>query len=266
MSEDNTSSLGYAISLDGFTIESRQEEPAYVPRESFEMKCVPGGNSGCEDPRLTLLEDKVYMCYTAFDGSGPPRVALSCLPLESFLEKDWRWEKPVLISPPGYDDKDACLFPEKVDGKYLIFHRIGDDIDVALVPDLSFTGKQRLGEIRWLAPRRGWWDSYKVGIAAPPVKTSRGWLLLYHGVAGDRKYRVGAVLMDLKNPLKIIARTDEPLLEPQADYEKHGQVPDVVFPCGAVLKDGMLFVYYGGADRVCCVATMPVDDIRAIEC
>jgi len=266
MSPDNTSTLGYATSRSGLAVDWRSSEPIYVPRESFEMKRTPGGNSGCEDPRLTLIEDTLYMCYTAYDGVNPTRVALTSIPVESFLKKDWRWARPVLISPPGYDDKDACIFPGKVDGQYLIFHRIGDDIDIALVPDLKFSGGRWLGERRWLKPRRGWWDSYKVGIAAPPVRTKRGWLLLYHGVAGDRKYRVGAVLMDLNNPAVIIGRTDEPLLQAETECERKGQVPDVVFPCGCVVIGQRLFVYYGGGDSVCCVATIDVDDVRTLEC
>jgi predicted GH43/DUF377 family glycosyl hydrolase len=230
------------------------------------MKRTQGGNSGCEDPRLTQIGDTIYMCYTAYDGVSPTRVALTSIPVDSFLKKYWRWAPPVLISPPGYDDKDACIFPEKVDGQYLIFHRIGDDIDIALVPDLRFTGARWLGERRWLAPRRGWWDNFKVGIAAPPVRTRRGWLLLYHGVASDRKYRVGAVLMDLKDPTRIIGRTDEPLLQAETECEKNGQVPDVVFPCGNVIIGDTLFVYYGGADSVCCVATIGVNDVRTLEC
>ena len=172
----------------------------------------------------------------------------------------------MLISPPGYDDKDACIHPEMVGGQYLIYHRIGDDIDIALVPDLKFVNSRWMGERRWLMPRRGWWDNFKVGIAAPPVRTRRGWLLLYHGVASDRKYRVGAVLMDLKDPTRIIGRTDEPLLQAETECEKNGQVPDVVFPCGNVIIGDTLFVYYGGADSVCCVATIGVNDVRTLEC
>jgi predicted GH43/DUF377 family glycosyl hydrolase len=266
MGEDNISTMGYATSRDGLHIDYRHPEPIYAPRMPFEMKRTAGSNSGCEDPRLTVIDDTVYMCYTAYDGKSPTRVALTSLSVERFLAREWQWSPPELISPPGYDDKDACIHPEKVDGQYLIFHRIGDDIDIALVPDLEFANSRWLGERRWLGPRRGWWDNFKVGIAAPPVKTRRGWLLLYHGVARDRKYRVGAVLMDLNDPTKIIARTDDFLLQAETECEKHGIVPDVVFPCGNVVIGNELYVYYGGGDRVCCVATIDIDDIRALEC
>ncbi len=105
------------------------------------------------------------------------------------------------------------------------------------------------------------WDSKKVGIAAPPIKTDRGWLALYHGVSENNTYRVGAVLCDTKDPPKIIARTDEPLLEPDMPYEKEGQIPNVVFPCGAVLIGDTIFVYYGGADQVVGVATIKLADL-----
>lgn len=257
MSQDNTSVMGYAVSRDGVKIDYRASEPVYVPRESFEQKLVPGGNSGCEDPRLTKVGDKIYMLYTAFDGRNPPRVALTWINEADFLDEKWDWAKPILISPPDIDDKDACIFPEKFDGKYLILHRIGSDIDFAFSPDLDFTDNTWLEEHRWVTPRKGMWDSKKVGIAAPPIKTKDGWVLFYHGVSQeDRFYRVGALLLDLKEPTRIIARTDEPLFEPEMQYEKAGQISNVVFPCGAVLIKDKFFVYYGGGDSVVGVATV----------
>jgi predicted GH43/DUF377 family glycosyl hydrolase len=257
MSEDNTSVLGYATSVDGVNISEREPEPIYKPREPFEQKLVPGGNSGCEDPRLTRIGNTIYMLYTAFDGRHPPRIAITSISLKNFLAKDWNWTKPALISPPELDNKDACVFPEKIKGRYLIFHRYGNDIDITPVSSLNFDGKTWLEEHVWLSPRQGMWDSLKVGIAAPPVKTKGGWILLYHGVSEeDRHYRVGAVLLDLQDPTKIIGRTDEPILAPEMPYEKNGQVPNVVFPCGVVLIDKKLFVYYGGGDSVVGVATI----------
>ncbi|MGP3667308.1 MAG: hypothetical protein ACKD6N_00365 [Candidatus Bathyarchaeota archaeon] len=264
MSQDNTSVLGYAYSKDGINIDYRSPEPIYVPRESFEQKLVPGGNSGCEDPRLTVIGDRIYMCYTAFNGKDPPRVALTWIKVDDFLQQKWNWAKPVLISAPYMDDKDAYIFPEKVkdpgtgEEKYLIVHRYSNDIDSALVSSLDFDGKTWLDEYRWIYPRKGWWDSVKVGAASPPIKTDEGWILLYHGVSEDRVYRVGAVLLDPKNPLKIIARTDEPIFEPETDYEKVGQVNNVVFPCGTVVIGDEIFMYYGGADQVVGVATIKV--------
>ena len=258
MSNDRTSVFGYASSRDGVHIEERLPEPVYVPREPFEQK-AGSGNSGCEDPRLTKIGQTLYMCYTAFDGQNPPRVALTSIPLQKFLQKNWQWEKPALISPPGIDDKDACIFPKKVRGLYMIFHRIRDSVDVAYAKDLRFHEKDWLEEHKWLRPRKGAWDSLKVGIATPPLKTTRGWVLLYHGVSEeDHVYRVGAVLLDLKEPERILARTAYPLFEPEAPYEKNGQVPNVVFPCGAVIIKKKLFIYYGGADSVVGVASIEI--------
>lgn len=265
MGEDNTSVMGYATSKDGIHIDTRDPEPIYVPREPFEQKMVPNGNSGCEDPRITKIGDTLFMCYTAFDGKHPPRIAITSIPLVKFLKKQWDWEKPVLISPPDFDDKDACIFPEKVFGKYLLVHRMGADIDTALLSTLKFDGLTWLEERRWLMPREGAWDSEKVGIAAPPVKTSKGWILLYHGVSkGDFVYRVGALLLDLKDPTEIIGRTDYPILTPGESYEKIGQVPNVVFPCGNVVIKDKLFVYYGGADSVVCVATIGLKELLEV--
>ncbi len=262
ISEDNTSVFGYATSADGIHIDYRHPEPVYVPRENFEKKLTPGGSSGCEDPRLTKIGDTIYLLYTAFDGKHAPRIAITSISLKKFLGKIWEWAKPALISPPEFDNKDACIFPEKVKGKYLIFHRFGNDIDIALVPHLNFDGKTWLEEHRWLFPRKGMWDSLKVGIAAPPIKTKKGWILLYHGVSEeDHQYRVGAVLLNLKDPTKIISRTNEPIFEPEMPYEKIGQIPNVVFPCGAIVIGSKLFMYYGGGDSVVGVATVELEKI-----
>ncbi len=265
MAEDNTSVLGYATSSDGINIDYKSAEPVYAPREDFEKKRNPGGNSGCEDPRITKIGDTLYMCYTAFNGKNPPRIALTSIPLKKFLKKEWDWKRPVLISPPEFNNKDACIFPETVGKKYLIFHRIGDDIDIALVPNLHFDGSTWLEEIRWLKPRKGFWDSKKIGIAAPPIKTRKGWILFYHGVSEeDGMYRIGAVLLNLKNPTRIIGRTDYPLLEPETLYEKEGQVSNVVFPCGNVVIGNRIYIYYGGGDKVIGTASIEIKKLLKI--
>ncbi len=262
ISEDNTSVLGYASSKDGIHIDERLSQPIYVPREPFEQKLQPGAGSGCEDPRLTKIDEKIYICYTAFDGNLP-RVALSWIWAKDFLEKQWNWAKPVLISPADLNDKNAFVFPEKINDKYLIVHRVGYDIDYSFCQTLDFKGDVFLEEQRWIYTRKGWWDSKKVGAAAPPIKTKEGWIMLYHGISEDGVYRVGAVLLDLKNPLKILGRTSNPILEPETPYEKKGLVPNVVFPCGNVVLDDKLFVYYGGGDKVVGVATIELADLLA---
>lgn len=260
MSEDGTSSFGLALSLDGFNIDERLDSPIYAPTEDFEKKKKPG-NSGCEDPRITKIGDRFYMCYTAFDAVNPPRVALTSILITDFLNRQWRWEKSKIISPQNVDDKDACILPKKIKGGYMIFHRIEPGIYVDFVSDLNFENGKFLRGDMLFAPRKDKWDALKIGICPPPIETKKGWLLIYHGISRDFYYRVGAALLDLHNPLKILARSEYPILKPEEPYEKEGQVPNVVFPCGAVVINGKLFVYYGGADTVVGVATIKIDSL-----
>jgi beta-1,2-mannobiose phosphorylase / 1,2-beta-oligomannan phosphorylase len=257
-SEDDTSTLGYAESKNGLKISRRDKEPVYVPRAEFEMK-KNGGNSGCEDPRITKMGDTYYMMYTAVDTANPPRVALTTISEKDFDARRFeRFSEPVLISPPGIDDKDACLFPEKIGGKYVVLHRIQPSIDINYFDELNFDGETKfLTHQPFIFPRRGMWDSAKIGINTVPLKTKAGWLVFYHGVSEeDKGYRVGALLLDLKKPEIVLGRSRLPLISPEMDYERIGVVPNVVFPCGAVLKKGKIYLYYGGADRVVGVATL----------
>jgi beta-1,2-mannobiose phosphorylase / 1,2-beta-oligomannan phosphorylase len=257
LSNDDVSTIGCAISDDGYHIDERLRDPVYVPREEFEKKHNPSGGSGCEDPRLTRIENKIYMLYTAYNGVDNPRVAITSIQYDDFLNRKWIWKTPILISPPGIDDKDACLLPEKINGKYAIFHRIDPDIVIDYVDSLDFKNNQWLQIKSVITPRKGMWDSRKIGISSVPIKTKYGWVLLYHGIsAADNEYRTGAMLLDLKDPGIVLARTEFPLIEPETQYEKFGVVNNVVFPCGSCLIDDNLFVYYGGADKVIGVATM----------
>jgi predicted GH43/DUF377 family glycosyl hydrolase len=257
LSMDNTSSIGYASSKNGVSIDEKSPLPIYIPRESFELKKIAGGNSGCEDPRLTKIGKTIYMCYTAFDGIGPPRVAVTSITEKNFLLKNWQWETPILITPAGFDDKDTCIFPEKINGKYFILHRVGSEMCGDYLKSLNFKTETIQKCIRIIGPRMNTWDSAKVGISAPPLKTKYGWLLLYHGISkSNHTYRIGAVLLDLKDPTNVLSRTSDPIFEPKEKYEKEGIVNNVVFPCGMVEKDGLLYIYYGGADTVVGVATI----------
>ncbi|MSU44987.1 hypothetical protein EXS45_02295 [Candidatus Nomurabacteria bacterium] len=262
LSDDNTSFIGYASSRDGINIDERLPEPIYSPREDFESKKIAGGNSGCEDPRLTKIGKVIYMCYTAFDGIGPPRVAITSITEKNFLAKNWQWKKPILITPAGFDDKDTCIFPEKTKNQYFILHRVGNELCGDYLKSLNFEKDSVKKCIRIIGPRINSWDSSKVGISAPPMKTKNGWLLLYHGVSKSHNtYRIGAVLLDLKDPAIVLARTTDPIFEPREIYEKVGVVNNVVFPCGMTLQDGLIYIYYGGADTVVGVATMELDII-----
>jgi predicted GH43/DUF377 family glycosyl hydrolase len=261
MGKDDTSVMGYAISKNGKDIMERSERPIYVPRDPFEMKTHPG-NSGCEDPRITQIGDMLYMFYTAYNGVNPPDVAATSISVKDFLKKEWNWTTPVIVDPAEIDNKDACLFPEKIKGKYLVFHRAQHNhICLDPVKSLNFEADKIESFTPIVGPRRGMWDSQKVGIAAPPIKTKKGWLLFYHGVSDDSIYRVGALLLDLKDPTVVLARTTDFIFEPETDYEKGGQVHNVVFPCGFVKRKNTLYMYYGGGDSVTGVATAKFDQI-----
>jgi len=260
VSSDNTSSIGYATTKDGLNIDTRFPEPIYVPRAPFEMKKIEGSNSGCEDPRITKIGNRIYMFYTAFDGIGPARVAVSSILEKDLLNNVFKWSEPELITPAAVDDKDTCLLPEKFGKKYFLLHRVGTDICGDYIDSLDFKKSKINKCIRILGPRQGSWDGIKVGITAPPMKTKKGWLLLYHAISRvHHTYRVGAALLDLKDPTIVLARSADPIFEPEAEYEKAGIVNNVVFPCGMVFCNGLLYIYYGGADKVTGVATMKLD-------
>ena len=262
MSVDNTSTLGYAVTKNGIDIIKRLSAPVYVPREDFENKKINNANSGCEDPRLVKIGKNIYLCYTAFDSIGPPRVAISSIKEKDFISNNWKWEKPFLITPQGIDDKDACIFPKKFPLGYFILHRIGNEICGDYLNSLDFKHNTVKKCIRIIGPRENTWDSWKVGVSTPPIKTKYGWLLLYHGVSKSHNtYRIGCVLLDLKDPAIVLARSTEPIFEPKESYEKNGMVSNVVFPCGITVKKNTVFIYYGGGDRVIGVATMNLDII-----
>lgn len=265
MSMDNTSTVGYAASKDGLTIIEKLSSPIYVPREDFEIKKVlPSGNSGCEDARLTKIGNIIYMCYTAYNGIDVPAVAVSTISEKDFLTKNWNWSKPVIISPDHVDDKDACIFPEKVKGRYIVIHRINGVICADYVNSLDFTKEKLDSCTELLAARKGMWDSKKVGLAGTPLKTKAGYVMFYHGIGEDNFYRLGAVLLDKDDPMQVVSRTNSPILEPEMPYEMEGQVNKVVFPCGAVIRGNTVFIYYGGADSVTCVATMKLKDLLSM--
>ncbi|PIR70145.1 MAG: hypothetical protein COU46_03265, partial [Candidatus Niyogibacteria bacterium CG10_big_fil_rev_8_21_14_0_10_42_19] len=263
LSEDNTSRIGYASSKDGFVINERSEKPVYIPREDFENKISENVNSGCEDPRITKIGGRLYMLYTAYRGTGPTRVALTSIDESDFLKKRWKWSRPVLISPPYVDDKDAALFPKKIKGKYAILHRIGLSIWIDFVDDLDFKKNKWLDGNVLMHPREGERDSRKIGIAGPPIETKYGWVLIYHGISKkeNHHYHLRAALLDLSNPEIIIGRTKDTIFEPEASYEAEGIVLRVVFSCGAVLVKNTFYVYYGGADKVIGVATITLNDL-----
>jgi len=263
MSDDNTSVMGLALTTDGVTLTKRLTMPIYTPREVFEEKKIPGGNSGCEDPRVVQIKDKIYMYYTAYNGVNLPSIAMTSISEKDFIAQQWNWTKPVIVSRDGVDDKDGCIHPEKINGKYFLYHRVNHMIcgDYGATP--AFTERNNFKDIPIMHPRPGMWDSRKVGVSAPPLKTKEGWLLLYHGISDDGIYRVGAALLSLKDPTRVLSRSTDHVFEPRENYELNGQVGRVVFPCGAVVKKDTIFMYYGGADSVINVASCSMKKILA---
>ena len=250
---NNISSLGYAQTINGTELTSRSSEPVLSPSTEAE-------SFGCEDPRITLLEGRFYVTYTAYSRRGP-RLALSST--TDFT----RFQKYGLIGP-DHTDKDCAIFPQRINGKIAILHRLQSSMQIAYFDTLESMVDSKeywnqyvkhFRDYELIGPKYPW-EHRKVGTGAPPIKTDRGWLLIYHGVNLKKVYSTGALLLDIDDPMKVLARTSTPILEPEMDFEKNGIVSNVVFPEGAIVENGDLFVYYGGADRVCCVATAPFDD------
>ena len=265
------SCFGYASSKDGFHIEESLSEPAYIPRKSFEGVSITPlqrtdlyksgcGWGGCEDPKLTAIDDTIYLTYVAYSGCSHPRVALSSIKRNDFLAKKWDWEEPILISRPGEVNKSGCILPEKIKGQYVIFHRVFPHILIDYRDELSFGNGKWLEANKKITTRPDMWDSRKLSVGATPIKTEDGWLVIYHAVddRDDLKYKVGAMILDLHDPSKVLFRTSNPILEPDEHYENDGK-PGVVYPCGAVVLGKELFVYYGGGDKVVCCATTQLD-------
>jgi predicted GH43/DUF377 family glycosyl hydrolase len=238
-------SLGYAVSSDGLNFR-RLEQPILTNDVEQEQR-------GPEDPRVIQIDGTFYMMYTGYGGrfDGDYRICLA----SSQNLTDWQRHGVVLDEP----NKDAALFPARINGQYCMFHRRVPDIWLAYSDDLERWG----GHTRFLrALPDSDWESVKIGAAGPPVRTESGWLLIYHGVSSDRRYCLGAALLDLEDPSQVIGRQAEPILEPELDWEINGHVPNVVFSCGQVTVGDELYVYYGGADTAIGVAAIPVSDIR----
>ena len=267
MGENDVSVLGYASSKDGINIDERLKEPIYVPTQPFESNpqapqtsfagyMSGGGCGGCEDPRLTKIDNRFYMTYSAFNGREAPRVALTSIKVDDFLNKKWKWEHPVLISPPGEIHKNWAIFPEKINNRYAILHNISPEVSIAYVDSLKFDGSTYINSYYSGDLRKDCWDSWVRGAGPPPIKTKDGWLILYHAMdkQDPNRYKIGAKILDYKDPVKVLYRSGQPILEPDERYENEGFKKGVVYTCGAVAANNRLFVYYGGADTVVCAA------------
>lgn len=249
-----------ASSDDGlnFTVD---EKPCMLPAE--EGPFAQWEENGLEDPRITLIDEWYYIMYTAVSGYGH-RIALART--QDFV----RFERIAMVSGPG--NKDGILFPEKINGYYARLDRpIGNGIGsiwISYSPDLINWGQSDL----IISPRPRYWDSSRVGASVPPIRTDSGWLEIYHGfkmTSSGPIYRTGTVMLDLHNPSKVIGRCMNPVLSPREEYERIGDVGNVVFASGAVLEDdGEVKLYYGAADTSICVASAHIDELieSCFEC
>lgn len=279
---DGISRIGYATSKDGLNFSPGETFPIFSfkkPKflgqdvQKYDPVMYPSGGSygGCEDPRITILDGVVYMIFNAFDGWDFIRIGLSMIDEKDFLNKRWSaWSKPILLSPPGEIQKNWMLFPEKIDGKFAILHSISPDIEIEYRDSVSSIGVNEpfieSTKGARFGGRENEWDNRIRSAGPPPVKTDKGWLVLYHANQDTEphKYKLGAKLLDLNNPKKVIAQSILPMLEPDEWYENDSK-PGIVYACGALIKehDGEenLFVYYGGGDKYVCAAHAPLNDL-----
>ena len=242
-----------ANGVDGWRIDSRptlMSNPREYPEEIW----------GIEDPRITYVPEleQFALAYTSF-ARGGPGVSLA-------LTKDFKsFERYGVIMPP--EDKDAALLPRRIGGAWALIHRpvttLGAHMWISYSPDLQHWGSHK---VILQARRGGWWDANKIGLCSPPIETAKGWLVLYHGVrhtASGSIYRLGLALFDIDRPDICLQRGDSWMFGPETDYERTGDVRDVVFPCGQTIgPDGdTIHLYYGAADS--CVA-MATGSIRAL--
>ncbi len=244
---------------DGFTVESIDQRPLFtgMPEES---------DYGVEDPRITKIKKNFYMTYV---GVSISRGVSTYLAESQDLEK---WKRVGILFRE--QNKDAVLFPEKIKGLYVAFNRPESlmtfskpGVWISYSKDLTFWGKDKI----MIRPRDKYsWDFERVGAGCPPIKTKKGWLVIYHGVRGEnekRVYSAGAILLDLENPEKIIARSTpkKPLFQPEEKFEKEGFVNNVVFPTSAIpsIDNKSLQIYYGAGDKYVAVKKISFQDIFA---
>ncbi|MCL6457483.1 MAG: glycoside hydrolase family 130 protein [Gorillibacterium sp.] len=244
-------SLSYvriARSKDGrqFTVD---DKPFIYPSQQLET-------FGIEDPRVTQIGDTYYICFSAVSPVGIGESMVSTKDFATITHHG------MIFGP---DNKDVLIFPEKVNGKYYALHRptlksIGNpEIWIAESDNLLYWGNHK----HLVGLREGMWDSGRIGGGAVPFRTEKGWLELYHGATKEHRYCMGALLLDLNDPTKVIARSDTPIMEPEADYERNGFFGDVVFSCGVLVEGDKVCMYYGIADTSMACAELSVQEILA---
>jgi len=274
--KDGVSRVGYASSENGkrfaklpypvFALSDEGADAAFKRAQTMKnhaaLVASGGSFAGVEDPRAVVMDDRVYMTFSAFGGWDSLRMGVTSLALDDLRAHRWRWTPPVYLSPRSQVHKNWVLFPEKVGGKYAVLHSMhGDSHDQVRVdyidslekePDITFTSS----DPNSLPDNPHSWHKRVRGAGPPPIKTPLGWLVLYHAIdrIGPSKYKLGALLLDLADPTRVLHRSAAPVLSPDAWYENAGAKAGVVYACGSVLRGDLLTVFYGGADSVVCSA------------
>ncbi len=252
---DFTSRIGYAVSVDGIHW-NRLREPVLVPQTAYERK-------GVEDPRVTEIDGVFYMAYCGFapySGKGVEYLG-SIYPSWARSENliDWDRLGPMV---QGEDNKDHMLFPRKIGGKFCAFHRRRPDVWIAYSEDMLSWPEAEMTKLRRSRPGMDWEGKY-IGMNGVPIETPLGWLAFYHAADPKHVYRLGAMLLDLEDPSRVLARTPEPILEPEEIWECRGDVPNVVFSNANLQVGDEVWVYYGGGDHVIGLATCKLEAILA---
>ena len=211
---------------------------------------------GVLDPRITFLEGQYYIAYNAVGRHGY-RVGLA-------RTADFRSvERVAIVAEP--DTKAGVLFPRKIGGRYARLERpwAGNSIWVSYSDDLEYWGWSDV----IMSPRGGYWDNSRIGVATPPMEVDQGWLFVYYGIretSAGPLFRLGAAILGKENPAEVVGRTNVPILSPREDYERLGDVGNLVFSCGAVIEpDGEMKLYYGAANSCICLATTTTQEIVA---
>ena len=285
--------IGMLESDDGVHFEHTVDHPVVTP------EMLGSKHGSVQDARVGKLEGKYYMTYAfrpfawsshptglgvpeshqtdypGFSGRGEENQSRSGIAVS---EDRIHWEHIGWVNPPELDDRDVILFPEKIGGRYAVLRRpigfvstdtahsdehpsvkisFSDDLKTWTEPELVF-------------PPAFEWESNRIGGSTPPIRTEHGWLTLYHGVENQHPptrrvcYRLGAAMLDLEDPRKVVARCPHFIMEPEAYYERFGlYIPYVIFPTANVVKDGLLYLYYGCCDTAIGLATVPLDELVA---
>ena len=223
-----------------------EDEPFIFPSNRYEA-------FGAEDPRITFIDGSYYINYTAVSDKGITTALAKTNDFKSV-------ERLGIIFTT--ENRDVAIFPEKINGKYFALQRpVPKQIGRAEMWTAASPNLIHWGEHKFLMGVEDGWQSLKIGGGAVPFKTEKGWIEIYHGADRTNRYTLGAVLLDLEDPNKILAKTAEPILVPEADYEVEGFFGNVVFTCGVLFEDNIVKIYYGGADNVMALSEIHIDEL-----